>query len=399
MTWRLSDRVKILKPSPTLAMAAKAKKLALEGHPVISLSVGEPDWDTFDFIKQGAIREIQAGNTKYAPSSGLPDLREAISSHLSKKLALPVKADQVTISAGAKFILFSAVQSLINEGDEALVFAPYWVSYPDMIQLAGGSTVVVPPAGAGGQPGLASLRSAISPRLRLIFLNSPNNPSGYVWSEQELKLLAEILRENPDVVVVSDDIYSRLCFSYVTAPHLLSVAPDLWDRCLIVDGASKSYSMTGWRVGWGVGPKDWIQAMSNFQSQSVSCAAPFAQAATLLALRSGESEIASKVEILRKRRDFFVSGLRSVKGLSVESPGGAFYVWVNCSALLGRSWRGVRLEGSRDFCEALLQAQMVASVPGIESGVEGYVRMSFALGEHDLQEALRRIQAFVQSLE
>ncbi|MCB0384963.1 MAG: pyridoxal phosphate-dependent aminotransferase, partial [Bdellovibrionales bacterium] len=272
----LADRVASLKPSPTLALAAKAKELKKQGHDVYSLTVGEPDWDTFEQIKAAGIEAIKSGQTKYAPANGLPELREAICEQTILDLGHHYDADQVTVSAGAKFVLYSALQSLINPGDEVIIPSPYWVSYPTMVELAGGLPVI---AACGPETGFKltanALERTITPKTKMIILNSPSNPTGSVYSMEEWKQIGDVLKKHKQVIVLSDDIYNRLVFdSSDVAPHILQATPDLADRTVVINGVSKTYSMTGWRLGWAVGPKDVIKAMTNLQSQSVSCASP-----------------------------------------------------------------------------------------------------------------------------
>lgn len=388
----LSQRAQNLKPSPTLAIAAKAKELAAQGHKVISLSVGEPDWDTFEAIKRAGIAAIESGQTKYAPAAGLPDLKSEIAKRTNRDLGTDYTPAQVTVTAGAKFVLFSAMQVLLDIDDEVLIPAPYWVSYPTMAELAGAKPVIV-------DPSASRLEERITPKTKALLLNSPSNPSGEVISKENLTAIADVLRKHPRIILISDDIYNRLVFDgSKLAPHILQVAPDLKDRVIVVNGASKSFSMTGWRLGWAVGPQKVIAAMNSYQSQSVSCASPFTQLAVLAGLKQCDAEVEESVRLLKARRELFVDGLNKIEGVRAQLPSGAFYVWANVQKLMGKSWTGRRLTGTRELAEALLEAEKVAVIPGIESGVEGYLRLSFALGEKDLSEAVNRIGRFVRSL-
>lgn len=397
----LSRRAKSLKPSPTLAIAAKAKELAASGHNVISLSVGEPDWDTFPAIKEAAWQAIQAGQTKYSPSNGTPQLRTAIAHRTRDWLGVEYSPTQVTVSAGAKFILFSALQCLVDPGDEVLIPAPYWVSYPTMVELADGRPVIVPSdESVGFKPQAAQFEKLTGPKTKVLMLNSPNNPTGQVYHGEELMAIAAYLRRHPEIWVISDDIYNQLVFEdHGVAPHLLNVAPDLKDRVVVVNGASKSFSMTGWRLGWALGPEEIIKAMTNYQSQTVSCASPFTQAAALAGLQSCDSDVRRGVEVLRERRDLFVEALNAVPGWRASHPQGAFYVWADVRALLNRKWHGRPLATSNDLAAALLESQFVAVVPGAESGLDGYLRLSFAVHERDLNEAVKRLHAFTETLD
>lgn len=396
----LSRKAQSLKPSPTLAIAAKAKELQAQGHNVISLSVGEPDWDTFESVKAAGIHAIQAGQTKYAPANGTPQLRTAIAHKTTQLLGVEYKPTEVTVSAGAKFILFSALQMLVDPGDEVLIPAPYWVSYPTMVELVDGVPVIVPSDETTHfKVNSRQLEKMVTAKTKILLLNSPNNPTGQTYSRAEIEDLVGFLRKHPKIVVISDDIYNQLVFTGETvAPHILHVAPDLKNRVVVVNGASKTYSMTGWRLGWALGHESIIKAMSNYQSQTVSCAAPFTQAAALAALQGPDSEIQAGVERLRIRRDLFVEGLNQIPGWRVAHSPGAFYLWADIRALLGKTWHETKLSTSSDVAAALLDAQKVAVVPGGESGLEGYLRLSFALHEQDLLEAVKRIRLFTDSL-
>lgn len=396
----LSKKAKSLKASPTLAIAAKAKELAAQGHQVISLSVGEPDWDTFPSIKEAGCQAIHAGQTKYSPSNGTPQLRTAIAHRTRELLGVEWSPNQVTVTAGAKFVLFSAFQTLLDPGDEVLIPAPYWVSYPTMVELVDGVPVIVPSDEMTGfKPHAVRFEEKVTPKTKVLLLNSPNNPTGQMYSRAELEGLIGFLRRHPRIVVISDDIYNQLVFTGESvAPHILHLAPDLKDRMIVVNGASKTYSMTGWRIGWALGPEPVIKAMTNYQSQTVSCASPFTQAAALAGLQTCDEEIKKSVELLRSRRDLFVESLNNVPGWRAGHPDGAFYVWADVRALLGRKWQGKPLNTSNDLAAALLESQFVAVVPGAESGLEGYLRLSFAVHETDLNEAVRRLRIFTESL-
>lgn len=396
---KLADRVSSLKPSPTLALAAKAKELAAEGHKVIALSVGEPDWDTFEVAKKAGIDAIEKGFSKYVPSNGIPELRKAIAIQTKKETGVEYSPDDVTVSTGGKFVIFSALQSLLNKGDEVIIPAPYWVSYPTMVELAEGTPVIVAcPAKCNFKLTRELLSKAITPKTRLLILNSPSNPTGVMYSKAELKELADVLRDNPQVLVMSDDIYNRLVFEGGVAPHLLHVAPELKDRILIVNGAAKTFSMTGWRVGWALGPQQWIKAMTNYQSQSVSCAASMAQKATLAAIEQGEPELKNAIQQLKVRRDFVCSLLAKVPGVKTESPDGAFYVWPDISSFFGKSYNGKKITGSGEFAQALLEDQKVVCVPGNEFGLDGYLRISYVISDSAMTEAVDRLKAFLAKL-
>lgn len=396
----LSERVKMLKPSPTLALGALAKDLESQGHDVISLSVGEPDWDTYRNIKDAALQAIEDGFTKYTPVNGILELRKAIAAQTNQDLGTSYDPAQVTVSTGAKFVVFSALQSLINPGDEVVIPAPYWVSYPTMVELAEGKPVI---AECGEHEHFklspAILRKCLTMKTKALILNSPNNPTGQIYTHDELSALAQVLRDFPRVVVLTDDIYNRLVFNGEgVAPQILQVAPDLGPRTIVINGASKTYSMTGWRIGWALGPKDVIQAMTDYQSQSVSSPSSISQKAALAGLQGSAADVKASLAVLARKRDQFIAALSKISGTKVEPPGGAFYLWIDIHHFLGRSFNGMRLNSSRDFSQALLKDQMVAIVPGVEFGSDGYLRASFVIPEKRIEQAAQRIQEFVAKL-
>ena len=393
----LSKRILALKPSPTLALNAKAKELKSQGQDVISLSVGEPDWDTYPVIKKAGIEAIEKGETKYAPSNGIPALREILAERASHELGVGFKPSQITVTAGAKFVIFSALQSLLDPGDEVIIPAPYWVSYPPMVELAQGLPVIVP---CGEETSFKLnaelLEKYITPSTKLLILCSPSNPTGEVYSSEELKELARVLEKHPHVLVMSDDIYNRLVFDgSEMAPHLLQVAPQLKDRVVCINGGSKTYSMTGWRIGWALGPQKLIDAMTNYQSQSVSCAATFTQAAMVQGLLKCDDDNRRALEELKKRRDLIVRKVSEIAGLKLNAPAGAFYAWLDIRHFLGKSLQGVVVEDSKAFAALLLDKALVAAVPGIEFGLDGYLRLSFALDSRKMNEALDRLRVLV----
>lgn len=395
----ISKRAKSLKPSPTLALAAKAKELAAQGHDVISLSVGEPDWDTFECAKKAGIRAIEEGFSKYTPSNGIPELRKAIALQTSQDLGVTYSADEVTVSTGGKFVIFAALQCVIDPGDEVIIPAPYWVSYPVMVELADGVPVfAVCDEKVNFKLTPQILQKCLTPKTKMLILNSPSNPTGLMYSREELAALANVLRDHPRVLILSDDIYNRLVFSGELAPHILQVAPELKPRTLVMNGASKTYSMTGWRVGWAMGPNDWVKAMNNYQSQSVSQAASMAQKATLKAIEEGAPELKKSMVELVERKNLAVELLSKISGLKAPSPDGAFYVWLDVRGLLGKTYGAIKLTTSSDFSAALLDSQKVAVVPGIEFGLDGYVRLSFALKRERMIQAIDRIKTFAAAL-
>jgi aspartate aminotransferase len=395
----LSERAKKLKSSPTLELAAKGRKLKAEGHDVISLAVGEPDWDTFAVAKTEAIESIKAGFTKYVPANGIEELRKAIADGLKTDFGFDYTPEQVSVTSGGKFSIFALLQVLIGRGDEVLIPMPYWVSYPDMTELAEGTPVVIPSSEKTGfKITPQDLESKITKKSKLLMLNSPSNPTGSVYSKEELKALAAVLKKHPNIYVMSDDIYNKLVFGSSVAPQILEVAPELKERVVIINGASKAYSMTGWRIGWAVGPKEVISAMSKYQSQSVSCANSIAQRATFKALIEGDKELHVVQKELAERKNFAVNEIKKVKDISCYDPSGAFYLWINVSKCLGKKFKGQPVTSSREFCSMLLEDQKVITVPGIEFGMDGYLRLSFAIEAKRMTEAFARMNTFITSL-
>jgi aspartate aminotransferase len=377
----ISQRAKSLKASPTLALV-------------------EPDWPTFAPAAKAGIEAIQGGFTKYVPSSGTPEIKTAISKMISEQVGITFDPTEVTVSAGAKFIIFSALHCLCDPGDEVIFPSPYWVSYPSMVELADGKPIVVATEAKNNfKMTPQELGGAITEKTKAVLLNSPSNPTGEVYSVNELRELAAVLKENPQIVVICDDIYNQLYFGDESvAPHLLQVAPELRERTLLINGVSKAYSMTGWRLGWAVGPKDLIGAMTRYSSQSATCAPSMAQAATVAALKADPKEIESVVEELKIRKSLAQRLMAEIPGVQMGNPEGAFYGWLEIKEHLGKSFRGKTLTGSSQFSAALLEDTGVVVVPGIDFGMEGYIRISYVVAEEKLREALRRMASFLQNL-
>ncbi|HYO68531.1 MAG TPA: pyridoxal phosphate-dependent aminotransferase [Archangium sp.] len=392
----LANRLKAIKPSPTLALNAKAKALAAQGVDVVSLAAGEPDFDTPEHIKQAAVEALRQGFTKYTPTAGILELREAICGKLERDNRLTYAPDQVVVSVGAKHAIYNTFQALLNEGDEVIILAPYWVSYPEMVQLAGGKPVFVETREEDGfAPDPDAIRRALSPRTKAIVLNSPSNPSGAVFSRAALEGIAQAVRGH-ECLVLSDDIYEKLLYQGEFL-NLGNVAPELLPRLVVINGMSKAFSMTGWRMGYAAGPKWLIAGMQMIQDQSTSNAASFVQKAALAALKGPQDIFVPMVEEYRGRRDMVVDTLNSMDGVRCRHPEGAFYVLPNVSGLLGRTYKGVPLTGSMQISEILLNDFRVAAMPGAPFGVEGYLRMSFATSREQLRKGLDRFREFVAS--
>lgn len=398
----LSQRALAMKPSPTLAMAAKARDLQAQGKDVVSLTVGEPDWPTPDCAKKGAVSAIEKNFTRYTAAQGVIELRTAIAKETERQLNIAYKPTEVAVGAGAKFVLFAGLQMLVDPGDEVIIPTPYWVSYPAMVELAGGKSHIVEclePSRFKITPD--QLKLAINPRTKALILCSPSNPTGIQYSLDELKALAKVLREHPKVWIISDDIYNRLVFDGTdVAAHILHVAPEFRDRVFVVNGASKAYAMTGWRVGWGLGPQNLIAAVGDYFSQSTSNVSSVSQMAALAALQDGEASVHQAVSLLKTRFEKFTGLLSGINELRVIRPDGAFYIWLNVEKCFGRTHRGSGkiIRNSKDLAEVLLENHLVATVPGVEFGAEGYLRLSFAAKDADLEKAAVRLRDFVGSL-
>ena len=378
----LAERLRHVEGSPTLALAAKAKALASAGKRVLDLTAGEPDFPTPEHVKQAGIAAIEANHTKYTPVAGLPDLRAAIAQRLNQQHRSAYQPGHVLVSCGAKHALFNIFQALVQPGDEVIIFAPYWVSYPPLVQLAGASPVIVPMREeAGFLPDPAALRRALTPAAKIVILNSPSNPTGAVMDAARLRAIADIIQER-NLVVVSDEIYDELVYPPAAHVSIVSVAPELAQRTILVAGVSKTYSMTGWRIGYAAGPQPWIEAMTNVQSHSTSNPASISQHAALAALRGDQQPVAEMRQEFQRRRDRFVAGLNRLGTLRCAIPDGAFYAWCNVTGL-GQS--------SEATAAQWLEQALIAAVPGEGFGAPGFIRLSFAASMATLDEALERL--------
>jgi aspartate aminotransferase len=396
---KLADRVASVKPSATLALNAKAKALAAQGVDVVGFAAGEPDFDTPDFVKAAAVEAIKSGFTKYTATAGIPELRQAICDKLKKENQLAFTPEQVLVSCGAKHSLYNLFQGLLSPGDEVIIFAPYWVSYPEMVQLAGGKPVFVETREEDGYtPDAKALEKAFSPRTRAVIVNSPSNPTGAVLSRDALANIGKAIAAHKDVLLVTDDIYEKLL--YVDGPFLnaANVVPEIADRTVVVNGASKAFSMTGWRMGYAAGPKPLIAAMQMIQDQSTSNCSSITQKAALAALQGPTEPLQKMVAEYRARRDFFVNGLNAIDGVRCRMPEGAFYVFPSVKGWLGKSFQGKRLDGSVQISELLLEHFKVAAVPGAPFGAEGHLRMSFVTSKQTLEKGLQRIGELAAAL-
>lgn len=383
----IAERLRYVEGSPTLALAAKAKALAKAGQRVLDLTAGEPDFPTPAHIKQAGIRAIESNQTTYTPVAGIPELRAAIAAQLTQGLRARYESSQVIVSCGAKHALFNCFQALCQPGDQVILFAPYWVSYPPLVRLAGATPVIVDTREEEGfLPDPRAVRAAISSATKMIVLNSPSNPTGAVIDEGRLKAIAQLARDE-HLVVVSDEIYDQLVYPPARHVSLVALAPDLVERIIVVGGVSKTYSMTGWRIGYAAGPQPWIEAMINVQSHSTSNPTSISQHAALAALTGDQEPVTRMRQEFQQRRDRFVSGLNRLAPLRCTLPGGAFYAWCNVSGL-GQSAEATAAQW--------LEQALVATVPGEGFGAPGFIRLSFAASMETLEESLDRLSQWLK---
>lgn len=397
---RIAARVRRIKPSPSSAAADRASELRRQGRDIVNLVVGEPDFDTPAHIRQAACAAIEAGATRYTMSAGTPALRQAICDKLQRENGLGYQPNQVLVTCGAKHAIFNALSATLEPGDEVIIPAPYWVSYPDMALACDGTPVVVTCHEEDGfRLTAAALEAAITPQTRWLLLNSPTNPTGAAYSAADLRALADVLLRHPQVLLMTDDIYEHIRFDGESLPHIVAIEPQLYDRTVVINGVSKTYAMTGWRIGYAAGPLDLIGAMETLQSQSTSNACTVSQAAALAALQGDHSFLKDFVAIYRQRRDRALELINAIPGLSCRTPGGAFYLFVNCSGLIGRTTpSGTQLGSDVDVVLYLLDAQGVAMIPGSSYGVAPYFRMSIATSIEVIEEGCKRIALAVAAL-
>ncbi|MFQ5533781.1 MAG: pyridoxal phosphate-dependent aminotransferase [Sphingomonadales bacterium] len=390
----IADSLGRIKPSPTLAITAKVAELKAAGADVIGLGAGEPDFDTPDNIKQAAIEAIEAGQTKYTRVDGTPELKAAIRAKFKRDNGLDYKPSQINVGCGGKHVIYNALAATLNAGDEVLIPRPYWVSYPDMALLAGGTPAFID-AGIDTDFKITprALEAAITPRTKWLILNSPSNPSGAAYSRNEMKALTDVLLRHPGVWVMADDMYEHLVYDDFTFVTPAQVEPKLMARTLTVNGVSKAYAMTGWRIGYAGGPEELIKAMTKVQSQSTSNPCSISQAAAVEALSGPQDFIGERNAVFKERRDLVVSMLNEADGISCSTPEGAFYVYPSCQGLIGRETpNGKVLETDLDVASYLLDSQGVAVVHGEAFGLSPYFRISYATATELLEEACRRIQ-------
>lgn len=396
----LADALSRVKPSATIAVAQKARELKAQGRDVIGLGAGEPDFDTPDNVKNAGIEAIRRGETKYPPVSGIPQLREAVAAKFKRENNLDYKPEQTIVATGGKQVLFNAFMATLNPGDEVVIPAPYWVSYPEMVNICGGTPVFAETSIENSfklTPEV--LEAAITPKTKWLVMNSPSNPSGAAYTRDELKALADVLLKHPDVWTLTDDMYEHLTYGDFKFHTIAEVEPALYDRTLTMNGVSKAYAMTGWRIGYAAGPQMLIKAMDMIQGQQTSGACTIAQWASVEALNGPQDFVHKNKAIFQARRDLVVSMLNQANGITCPTPEGAFYVYPSCAGLIGKkSPSGKVIETDEDFVTELLEAEGVAVVHGSAFGLGPNFRISYATSEELLEEACTRIQRFTGSL-
>jgi len=391
----ISDSLKRIKPSPTIVVTQKARELRAAGKDVIGLGAGEPDFDTPDNIKNAAIKAIKSGDTKYTAVDGTPALKKAIVDKFKRENKINYTTDQITVGTGGKQVLYNAFMATLNKGDEVIIPAPFWVSYPDMVLLAGGKPKIVKCTEEEGFKLTPSkLKKAITKKTKWVILNSPSNPTGAGYSKKEIEDLAKVLIKNKKVHILSDDIYEHIAYDNFNF-YTIAQNSKLKDRTLTMNGVSKSYAMTGWRIGYAAGPKDIIKAIGKIQSQSTSNPSSISQAAAVEALNGNQGFIKKRSKAFKERRDFVVKSLNSIKGINCLTPNGAFYVFPSCKGLLNKK---TKLKTDTEFVQKLLEQSNVAVVQGSAFGLDGYFRISYATSMQNLKKAMDRIKSFCESL-
>ncbi|MCX5481295.1 pyridoxal phosphate-dependent aminotransferase [Kaistia geumhonensis] len=396
----LADSLARIKPSATIAVTNKARELKAAGRDVIGLGAGEPDFDTPENIKEAGIRAIREGKTKYTAVDGIPELKAAIAAKFKRENNLTYAPNQITVGTGGKQVLYNALMATLNPGDEVIIPAPYWVSYPEIVALAGATPVeVVGPQESGYKIAPSALEAAITPKTKWLILNSPSNPTGAGYTRAELRAIADVLLRHPHVWIMTDDMYEHLVFDGFEFSTIAEVEPRLYDRTLTVNGVSKAYAMTGWRIGYAGGPAHLIKAIGTIQSQSTSNPSSISQWAAVEALNGPQDFIATNREVFRKRRDLVVSMLNQAKGIVCPNPEGAFYVFPSCAGTIGlTSAGGASITDDESFVTALLEEEGVAVVQGSAFGLAPHFRISYATSTEALEEACTRIQRFCGNL-
>ncbi|WP_073234381.1 pyridoxal phosphate-dependent aminotransferase [Desulforamulus putei] len=396
---RLSERALGISPSPTLSIDAKAKQMKASGIKVISFGVGEPDFDTPDHIKEAAIEAIKAGETRYTPAGGTLKLKQAIVDKFRRENGLEYQTNQIVVSVGAKHSLYNAFQVLCQPGDEVILPAPYWVSYLEQIKLAGAEAVIVQTREENGfKLTPRELKEVITARSRVFLLNSPSNPTGGVYTRDELAALGEVLLEH-NITIISDEIYEKLLYDGLEHVSIASVSPQLKENTVVINGVSKAYAMTGWRIGYAAAPAPVAKAMADLQSHSTSNPTSIAQAASVAALNGPQDAVAAMVVEFEKRRNYMLERINAIPGITCPKPGGAFYLYPNVSAYFGKSYQGRPVNNATDLANLLLEVAEVAVVPGIAFGGDDFIRLSYATSMENIKEGMDRIEKLLGALE
>ena len=398
MNNRIAKRMSTISPSLTLAISAKAKAMKQAGESVVSFSVGEPDFNTPQHIIDAAKVALDNGQTKYTPSSGLLPLRKAICEKFEKDNGLTYEPSQIIVSNGAKHSIFNACYAILDEGDEVIIPAPYWLTYPEVVKVCGGVPVYIPCKKENKYKfSAADLKAAITPKTKMLIFNSPSNPTGAVYTEAEVRAIAAVCEE-AGIFVLADEIYEKLCYNGVKPFSIAKCSEKMKDLTITVNGVSKTYAMTGWRIGYLAAPKDVAKAIDSFQSHATSNASSISQHATIEALKAPEAEIQAMVSVFDKRREKLLALIKEIDGVQAVEPDGAFYVMLVIGGLYGKCYDGKVIDNSIAFADALLDAEKVATVPGISFGADDCVRLSYSLSEEDIVEGLARIKRFVSNL-
>ena len=391
----ISNNLKRIKPSPTIAVTTKAREMRASGKDVIGLGAGEPDFDTPDNVKEAAIEAIKNGETKYTAVDGTPDLKKAIVEKFKRENNLNYTTDQITVGTGGKQVIYNTFMATLNKGDEVIIPAPFWVSYPDMVLLAGGTPKIIKCEEKDGfKLSAKKLEKAISKKTKWLILNSPSNPTGAGYTKKEIEDLSKVLLKHKKIFILSDDIYEHIRYEGFNFFTIAQISK-LKERTLTMNGVSKSYAMTGWRIGYAAGPKEIINAIRKIQSQSTSNPSSISQAAAVEALNGQQNFIQERADAFKERRDFVVSSLNNIKGINCLTPNGAFYVFPSCKGLLNKK---TKLKTDTEFVQKLLEKSMVAVVQGSAFGLDGYFRISYATSMENLKKAITRIKDFCDSL-
>lgn len=398
MNERIAKRMSSISPSLTLAISAKAKAMKAAGEPVVSFGVGEPDFNTPENIISAAKTALDNGQTKYTPSSGLMPLRKAICEKFEKDNGLSYEPSQIIVSNGAKHSIFNACYALLNEGDEVIIPVPYWLTYPEVVKVCGGVPVYMETKKENKFKFTADdLKKAITPKTKMLIFNSPSNPTGAVYTEEEVRAIARVCEE-AEIFVLADEIYEKLTYGGVKPFSIAKCSEKMKDLTVTVNGVSKTYAMTGWRIGYLAAPKDVAKAIDSFQSHATSNACSISQYATIAALASPEEEVQSMVEVFARRREKLLALIEEIDGVEGVKPDGAFYVMLVVGGLYGKSYQGKVIDGSVAFADALLEGEKVATIPGVSFGADDCLRLSYSLSEEDIEEGLKRIKRFISEL-